>query len=211
MICWAAGASKSAVRRRCFRVGVRRVSSCAPRRRGGAQGPPTICADRANVGCGFTRRGVREALAGVALAVALWWLEPWKLFIRARIDETLPPGAQTVCLGQFSSHIHRTTGTARLVTLIDGLRILRMENLHTTQGPQLCVWLSDARVGNGGNRFRRFGRSQHLDLGPLRANRGNTNYAIPRDADTAGVSSVILWCNRFGVSFGAAQLHHLLG
>lgn len=49
-------------------------------------------------------------------------------------------------------------------------------------------------------------RSHHTDLGPLRANRGNTNYAIPDDVDTTGVGSVILWCARFGVSFGAAEL-----
>jgi hypothetical protein len=143
----------------------------------------------------------------VALPVALRWLQPWKLFSRTTIDETLPPGAQTARLGQFTSRIHRTSGTVRLVTLLDGRRILRIENLHTTQGPQLRVWLSDARVVNDGNRFRRFGRSPHIDLGPLRANRGNTNYAVPGDADTAGISSVILWCSRFGVPFGAAQLH----
>jgi hypothetical protein len=60
---------------------------------------------------------------------------------------------------------------------------------------------------NGGNRFGRFGHSPHIDLGPLRANRGNTNYAVPGDADTARISSVILWCSRCGVPFGAAQLH----
>jgi hypothetical protein len=49
------------------------------------------------------------------------------------------------------------------------------------------------------NDSNRFGRSPHIDLGPLRANRGNTNYAVPGDADTARISSVILWCNRFGV------------
>lgn len=142
-----------------------------------------------------------------AMPVALGWLQPWKLFIRTTIDDTLPAGAQTVYLGQFTSHIHRTTGTARLVTLLDDRRILRIEKLHATQGPQLRVWLSDARVVNGGTRFRRFGRSRHIDLKPLRANRGNTNYVIPGDADTAGINSVILWCNRFGVSFGAAPLH----
>jgi hypothetical protein len=49
-------------------------------------------------------------------------------------------GAQTAWLGQFTSHIHRTSGTVRLVTLLDGERILRAENLHTTHGPQLGVW-----------------------------------------------------------------------
>ena len=154
----------------------------------------------------MTSRGILAAFVVVAAPMALWWLQPWKLLIRTTIDDALLPDARTVYSGQFTSHIHRTTGTARLVTLPDDQRILRIEQLHTTQGPQLRVWLSDARVVNGGRRFRRFGRSRHIDLGPLRANRGNTNYVIPGEADTAGINSVILWCNRFGVSFGAAPL-----
>ena len=41
-------------------------------------------------------------------------------------------GAQTPWLGQFTSRIHRTSGAVRLVTLLDGRRILRFENLQTT-------------------------------------------------------------------------------
>jgi hypothetical protein len=62
---------------------------------------------------------------------------------------------------------------------------------------------------NDGNRFRRSGRSPHIDLGPQRTNHGNTNYAVPSDADTARISSVVLWCSRFGVPFSAAQLHRV--
>lgn len=199
------------MRRKSVSVGVRRVISYARGHRCEAARPRSDFSDLPNVGRGLTRRELGVALIIVAMPAALWWLEPWKLFITTTIDETLPPGAQTTCLGQFTSHIHRTTGTARLVTLIDGLQILRMENLQTTQGPQLRVWLTDARVVNRGNRFPGFGRSQHIDLGPLRANRGNSNYAVPGDADIAGVRSVMLWCNRFGVSFGAAQLRPLTG
>lgn len=47
--------------------------------------------------------------------------------------------------------------------------------------------------------FGSFGRSPRIDLGPLRANHGDTNYAAPGDADTARISSVVLWCSRFGV------------
>lgn len=154
-------------------------------------------------------RGARAAVVLGAMPVALWWLAPWKLFIRTTIDESLPPGAQTTHLGAFTGHIHRTSGVARLVSVPDGARILRLENLHTTQGPRLRVWLSDARAGNGGRRCSRFGRSHHIDLGPLRANRGNANYAIPAGTDTARVGSVILWCERFGVSFGGAELRSL--
>ena len=54
---------------------------------------------------------------------------------------------------------------------------------------------------NGRNRFRVVGRSPHIDLGPLRANHGNTNYTAPGDADTAGIGGIIEWCRRLGVPF----------
>jgi hypothetical protein len=150
---------------------------------------------------------VFAVLAVAALPVAASWLQPWKLFIRTIIDEPLPASGRTVYLGHFRSDVHKTSGSARIVILSDGRRILRIENLHTTLGPQLRVWLSDRRATDGGNRFRRVGRYPHLDVGPVRANRGNANYAIPYDADTGELGSVVLWCKRFGVSFGAAQLH----
>jgi hypothetical protein len=114
---------------------VLRINSDDMRASGEAQRPPPICADRRNVGPGFTL-----ALVMVALPVALRQLQPWKLFSKTTIDETLPPGAQTAWLGQFTSRIHRTSGTVRLVTLLDGERILWIANLHTTLGPQLRVW-----------------------------------------------------------------------
>jgi hypothetical protein len=107
---------------------------------GGAQPSSPIFADRPNIGPGFSRRGVFAAHVLVALPVALRRLQPWKLFIMTAIDETCRRGAQAAWLGQFTSRIHRTSGTVRLVTLLDGRRILRIENLHTTQGPQLRVW-----------------------------------------------------------------------
>jgi hypothetical protein len=45
-----------------------------------------------------------------------------------------------------------------------------------------------------------------LDLGPLKGNKGNQNYPIPADADITDLTSVTIWCDRFSVSFGAAQL-----
>ena len=83
---------------------------------------------------------ILAALVMIVLPVALRWLQPWKLFSRTTIDETLPPGAQTAWLGQFTGRrIHRTSGTVRLVTLLDGERIPRIENLHTTQRGN-CVY-----------------------------------------------------------------------
>jgi Electron transfer DM13 len=155
-------------------------------------------------------RVARRAIAIVGLPVALWWLQPWKLLIRTTADERLPSGAQTTCCGEFTGHIHRTSGVARLITLGDGTQILRLENLHTTLGPRLHVWLSDTPVADARFPWRKFAQSSHIDLGRLRANRGNADYAVPNKADTDALSSVILWCERFGVSFGAAQLHPVI-
>ncbi|WP_082953189.1 DM13 domain-containing protein [Mycobacterium sp. E3251] len=154
-------------------------------------------------------RVARLAIAVVGVPVALWWLQPWKLLIRITADESLPPGVQTTRCGEFTGRIHRTSGVARLVILADGAQILRLENLHTTFGPGLRVWLSDAPVDHACFPWRKFAHGTHIDLGRLRANRGNAGYAVPNDADADAdaLSSVILWCERFRVPFGAAQLH----
>ncbi|ORB70571.1 hypothetical protein BST44_23135 [Mycobacterium scrofulaceum] len=138
--------------------------------------------------------------------MALWWLQPWKLLIRTTADDRRPPGARTTRCGEFTGHIHRTSGVARLLTVGDGAKILRLENLHTILGPRLRVWLSDAPVEHARFPWRDLGRCKHIDLGSLRANRGNADYAVPDAADTGAFGAVILWCERFGVSFGAAQL-----
>ena len=51
-----------------------------------------------------------------------------------------------------------------------------------------------------------FDDGPHLDLGALKANKGDQNYAIPPGADVADYSSVSIWCARFAVSFAAAEL-----
>ncbi len=152
----------------------------------------------------------RRALTIVGLPLALWWLQPWKLLIRIVADERLPSQALTTCCGEFTAHIHRTSGVARLIVLGDGAQILRLENLHTTLGPRLRVWLSDIPLDHARFPWRKFAHSNHIDLGRLRANRGNAGYPLPNDADTDALSTVILWCERFSVSFGGAQLHPLV-
>ena len=51
-----------------------------------------------------------------------------------------------------------------------------------------------------------FGQHPHVELGRLKANLGNQNYAVPADADLGELRSVTIWCKRFRVSFGAVAL-----
>ena len=121
-----------------------------------------------------------------------------------------PPAAPTepvvLSSGTFISHEHATTGTVQIVQLPDGNRILRLENLDTSNGPDLKVWLTDAPVIEGTAGWGVFDDGNWVDLGALKGNKGSQNYEIPADVDLDGFSSVSIWCDRFNVSFGAAEL-----
>lgn len=90
--------------------------------------------------------------------------------------------------------------------LADGSRILRLEDLDTSNGPALRVWLTDAPVKSGKDGWRVFDDGAHVNLGELKGNKGNQNYTLPADLDLARYTSVSIWCDRFDVSFGAAAL-----
>ncbi|GAA3079174.1 DM13 domain-containing protein [Streptosporangium carneum] len=115
-------------------------------------------------------------------------------------------GAAVLAEGAFVSHEHTTTGKAVLLRLADGSRVLRIEDLATSDGPDLRVWLSDQPVRKGNAGWFNLDDGRHLELGALKGNKGDANYAVPAGADLTGLNSVTIWCRRFSVSFGAASL-----
>ena len=163
-------------------------------------------------------------LVVVLLAAGGYWFEPWRLFTTREVDERLPvatsadqptagpttPGASApsgpvdLLRGRFVSHEHGTSGRVRVVSQPDGSRLLAIEDLDTSDGPDLRVWLTDATVSEDG--WRVFDDGRYVDLGELRGNKGNLVYELPRDVDLADYQSVSIWCERFSVSFGAATL-----
>lgn len=156
------------------------------------------------------------AIAAVAVvAAAALVFEPWKLVVDQRVAEAAPaaPAAPGVAAGPVMlargtlvSHEHESSGSVALLRLADGSRVLRLEDLRTSNGPALRVWLTDAHVLTGPAGWTVFDDGRHVDLGDLKGNIGSSNYPIPADADLTGLSSVSIWCERFHVSFAAAQL-----
>ena len=120
------------------------------------------------------------------------------------VEET--PKRTVTAEGTFISHEHPTAGKARIITLEDGSRVLRLVGLDTDNGPDLKVWLAAAPVIEGRDGWFVFDDDEYLSLGALKGNKGNQNYAIPDDADISDLTSVTIWCERFSVSFGAAEL-----
>ena len=179
---------------------------------------------------------IPATVAVLAVAsIGLYLFQPWKLFVDQTVNEALPvvtapavptspaptgtdPAAPTtaptvepvptepviLAEGTFISHEHSTAGVAKIVELPDGQRILRIEDLDTDNGPDLKVWLTDAPVAEG--EWYVFDDGRYEDLGGLKGNKGNANYPIPADVDILGLTSVSIWCDRFSVSFGAAEL-----
>ena len=154
-------------------------------------------------------------LAGFGVAMAAF--QPWKIFVDSVVVEAVPTAPSdagggsaaepvTLATGSFISHEHETTGSVSILRLADGTRVLRLEDLSTSNGPDLKVWLTDAPVIEGTEGWRVFDDGAWVDLGALKGNVGSQNYAIPADVDLAQLTSVSIWCDRFDVSFGAAEL-----
>ena len=108
--------------------------------------------------------------------------------------------------GKLISHEHETSGSVRVLELGDGTRILRLEDLSTSDGPDVHVWLSDAAVEDSTAGWLVFDDGDYHDLGEIKGNQGNQNYVLPGSLDLNRFGSLSLWCDRFNVSFGAAAL-----
>ncbi len=94
--------------------------------------------------------------------------------------------------------IHNAEGMAKVITLEDGNKVLRLENLKATNGPDLYVYVATDK-----------GASEFVDLGRLKGNIGNQNYNIPQGTDLTKYNTVLIWCKQFSVLFGSAKLASL--
>ena len=104
----------------------------------------------------------------------------------------------TVASGTFVDGDHPTSGMA--VVLSDGgsQTVLRLEeDFATDNGPDLNVYLASSADDFG---------DEYLDLGDLKGNIGSQNYEVPVGTDLELYDTVVIWCVRFGVGFGSAEL-----
>jgi hypothetical protein len=113
---------------------------------------------------------------------------------------TTPP-APIALAGSFhgSDDFHFGRGTARLIEVAPGSFIVRLEDFAVRNGPDLYVYLSRSADGYA---------TGAIELGRLKADTGNQNYAVPAGAfdDPADVASVVIWCRQFSHLFATAPL-----
>ena len=103
---------------------------------------------------------------------------------------------QTTFSGSFEDNLvngYEVQGEAQVLTDGTDQRFLRLEGFNSPNGPDLKVYL---RAGNG----------DFVSLGDLTGNIGDQNYEIPVDVDLTVFNAVDIWCERFSVGFGLANL-----
>src|SRR6266508_2751910 len=118
--------------------------------------------------------------------------------VNENMSETPMPKDTKPLMGNFvdaGDGFHKAAGVAKVINLADSKTFLRLEDLKTTNGPDLYVYLSTGKDV-----------SDIVSLGRLKGNIGNQNYEIPAGTDLAKYNTVLIWCKAFSTLFGSAKL-----
>jgi hypothetical protein len=102
-------------------------------------------------------------------------------------DPVSAPGNVLESRGTFMAAEHATRGTARVIRLASGRRVLTLTGFETDAGPDLRVRIDD------------------VDLGALKGNKGDQQYDVPDGLEPRN-QTVQIWCRAFSALFGSAQL-----
>jgi len=105
-----------------------------------------------------------------------------------------------IASGEFTSLAHGASGTAAVVELAEGGKVLTFAELDTDNGPDLRVYLVEGPVDDNGD------GGEFVDIGPLKGNKGNQQYELSEDIDVSRFDTVVIWCRAFSVGFAAATL-----
>lgn len=110
------------------------------------------------------------------------------------MPKPLSGSVQVLARGLFQPRAHEVAGGALLVAS-DGKKTLRFEDFETLNGPNLHIYLAAD-----------LGADDFVDLGQIRATKGNVNYELDASVDTAKYNKVLVWCVPFRVLFSYAEL-----
>ena len=121
---------------------------------------------------------------------------------------TLPPeptGPVALASGALmdADAFHKGSGQVVLYQLKDGSRIIRLEDIEVTNGPQLHVLLTPVHGLAGRDQLQEAG---YVDLGPLKGNIGSQNYEVPADYVIPDQLTLVIYCVPFHVVFTTAEL-----
>jgi hypothetical protein len=147
-------------------------------------------------------------IAVIVLLGAWYAFRPERLIVNQHVNEAMPTAqaaspTQALESGTFYGVLHPTEGTATIYRMADGTRILRFTKFTTSNGPDVHVYMVAADDAKDSASVLRAG---FIDLGSIKGNVGDQNYALGPDVDLSKYRAVSVWCKRFSVNFGTAPL-----
>jgi electron transfer DM13 len=151
----------------------------------------------------------RLAIAGALIVIFVLWYEfrPERLLVNKQVNESLSDtdaaSLKTVALGPFHGIAHATKGTATVFQKVNGDRILRFSDFSTSNGPDVHIYMVAADDAFDAATVEHAG---FIDLGSIKGNVGDQDYALGPDVDLSKYRAVSVWCKRFSVNFGTAPL-----
>ena len=162
------------------------------------------------------KKWILIAIAVLIILLPILWYTLSPLFIDKVVNEELPVSSSSSNLdpanenseeneevsippiyqGNFvgADSFHKASGIAKIIS-DSNKKYLRFEDFKVTNGPDLYVYLStDTKA------------SDFVNLGELKGNIGDQNYEISSEENLDKYNKVLIWCQRFGVLFGSAEL-----
>jgi hypothetical protein len=125
------------------------------------------------------------------------------LFLYAGAAQAQEKAAKVLAKGAIHNADKTGYGTATIYQLADGKRVLRLTKFSVENGPDLHVRLIAA---DDANDTASVAKTDHVELGKLKGNKGDQNYDVPENVDLGKYKVVSIWCNRFSVNFAASPL-----
>ncbi len=92
-------------------------------------------------------------------------------------------------------------GNVFLGETVEGQKVLRLEAFTSTPGPDLYIYLSRSPKPENGKQVM-----DGLEVGKLKASKGNQNYPLDTSLDLTKYYSVVVYCKSFSAIFGFATL-----
>jgi hypothetical protein len=137
-------------------------------------------------------------------AAAVGGIFLWTTFRDVTVNEQIARGTAVgnieLSRGEFSPLAHAASGSAAVVELADGRRVLTFENLDVDNGPDLRVYLVAGEVSGDGD------VADFIDVRSLKGNKGDQQYGLRDDIDLDRYRTVVIWCRAFSVGFAKAEL-----
>ena len=158
----------------------------------------------------LSRNKLALILIGIPVLGGAWWaFRPEKLFINQKVNEAAPAALslepEALYTGKLEGKVHHTSGRATVYKTAEGQEYLRLSDFTTSIGPDVHVLLVRAEDQALDGEIVK-GEFDSVELGSLKGNQGDQNYALPERADLNKYHAVAVYCERFHAIFGVARL-----